>query len=227
LIDRLRVPFLVIALILIALVVLAELGALLLGVGDKPPGFGIAFMGFIDGTLLVTIGLDVLSMLIGSNLEGRIQGIVTLIYSIVVIIGGIISVFLVFQLLLLMLALLLSIPFGTAVYLAVWGNFDTGAANAILGFIMLLKIAFAVCLVLAEQRFLQAKGLVFMVIVSLVANIVVGFLQSFPPGFLASITDAIAAIVMGIVGIILALVLLVFAVIAVVRALALNRNLVG
>lgn len=220
-----RTPFLVIALILIAVVVLVEVGALLLGVGDRPPGYGIAFMGFIDATLLLTISFDVISLLIGSNLEGRIQGCATLIFSIVIIIGGIISVFLVFQLLLLMLALLLAFPFGTAIYLAVFGSFNTGGAAAILGFIMLLKILFAICLVLAEQRFLQAKGLVFMVIVSLVANIVVGFLLGFPPGFLASITDAIAAIVMGIVGIVLAIVLLVFAVIAVLRSLALWQNL--
>lgn len=223
--DRLRAPFLVIALILMALVVLAEVGALFLHFGDQPPGYGIAFMAFIDGTLLLTVSLDVLSLLIGSNLEGRIQGCVTLIFSIVIIIVGIISVFLVFQLLLLMLALLLAVPFGTAVYLAVFGDFNTGGAAAILAFILLLKILFAICLVLAEQRFLQAKGLVFMVIVSLVANIVVGFLQGFPPGFLVSITDAIAAIVMAIVGIILAIVLLVFAAVAVLRSLALWQNL--
>lgn len=224
-IERLRTPFLVVALILMILVVLVEVGSMFFHFGDQPPGYGIAFMAFIDGTLLLTVGLDVLSLLIGSNLEGRVQGCVTLIFSIVIIIVGIISVFLVFGLLLLMLALLLSFPFGTAVYFAVFGDFNTGGAAAILSLIMLLKILFAICLVLAEQRFLQAKGLVLMVIVSLVANIVVGFLQGFPPGFLASITDAIAAIVMAIAGIIFAVVLLVFAVIAVLRSLALWQNL--
>ena len=53
----------------------------------------------------------------------------------------------------------------------------------------------------------------------------VGFLQAFPPGVLVSITDAIAAIVVGIVGIVVAIVLLVFAVIAVLKSLALSRNL--
>jgi len=222
--DRLRVPFLLAALILIFLVVVIETGSLLIHGNDQPPGYGIPYMAFIDGTLLVTVGLMTLSLVIGRNLEGRIQGIVTLIYSIVIIIGGIIAIFVALQLVILMASLLLSF-FGALVYLAVWGDFDRGGAGVILSLIMLLKILFAICLVLAQQRFLQAKGLVVMIILSLVANVIVAFLQAFPPGVLVSITDAIAAIVVGIIGVVLAIVLLVFAVIAVVKSLMLNRNL--
>ena len=226
-VDRLRVPFLVAAIILIGLAVLVEAGSLLLPAHapDQPPGFGILSMALVDGTLFLTVALIGLSLLIGRNLEGRVQGCVTLVFAIVVIIGGIVLVFATFQLLLLMLALLLAVPFGTLAYLALFGSFDRSGAAGLLSFVMLLKIAFAVCLVLAQQRFLQAKGLVVLVILSLVVNIVVGFLQAFPPGVLVSITDAIAAIVVGIVGIVVAIVLLVFAVIAVLKSLALSRNL--
>ena len=223
--DKLRAPFLIAALILIFIVVVIETGSLLIHTNTQPPGYGIPYLAFVDGTLLITVGLVALSLVIGRNLEGRIQGIVTLIFSIVIVIGGIIAIFAAIQLVIFMVALLLAVPFGTAIYAAVYGDFDRGGAGVILSLIMLLKIAFAVCLVLAEQRFLQAKGLVVMVLASLVANVIVSFLQGFPPGLLASITDAIAAIVVGIIGVILAVVLLVFAVIAVVKSAALNRNL--
>ena len=223
--DKLRAPFLIVALILMFVVVVIETGSLLIHGNTQPPGYGIPAMAFVDGTLLVTVGLVTLSLIIGRNLEGRIQGIVTLIFSIVIIIAGIIAIFAAIQLVIFMIALLVSAPFGTAIYFAVYSDFDRGGAGVILSLIMLLKIAFAVCLVLAQQRFLQAKGLVVMVIASLVANVIVAFLHGLPPGFLVSITDVIAAIVMGIIGVILAIVLLVFAVIAVVKSAALNRNL--
>jgi hypothetical protein len=226
-VDRLRTPLLVVALVLIALVVLIEMGTLILDTGSQPPGYGITFMAFIDATLLVTVALVVLSLVIGRNLEGRIQGVITLIYSIVVIIVGIIGIFAVFQLLLFMIALLLSVPFGTIAYLALFGNFDRGGASVILSLVMLLKIAFVVFLVLAQQRFLQAKGLVVLIVLSLVANVIVSFLQGLPPGVLVSITDAIAAIILGIVGVIFAIVLLVFAVVAIVKSAAVTKNLVA
>ena len=55
----------------------------------------------------------------------------------------------------LLISLLLAVPFGTIVYLAIYGFFNRGGASATLSLLMLLKIVFAVCLVVAEQRFLQ------------------------------------------------------------------------
>jgi hypothetical protein len=231
-VERLRTPFLVAAIVLMALVVLIETGSLLApaasrpGVAtDEPPGLGIFSMALVDGMVFLTVALIGLSLIIGRNLEGRVQGCATLIASILVILGGIVFIFKAFGLLLLMVGLLLSFPFGTAVYVAIWGFFNRDGAAALLSLLMLLKIAFAACLVLAEQRFLQAKGLVVLVILSLVVNIVVGFLQALPPGVLVSITDAIAAIVVGIVGVIVAIVFLVFAVIGIVKALMVTRDL--
>jgi hypothetical protein len=83
---------------------------------------------------------------------------------------------------------------------------------------MALKIGFVVCLVLAHQRFLQNKGLVLIVLTSLLANLIISFLHNFAPGILVSITDAIGAIVVGILAVIWAIVLLVFASISIVRA---------
>ena len=65
-----------------------------------------------------------------------------------------------------MVSLLLAPPFGPIAYLALWGGFDTDGATVALGLTMLLKLAFAACLVLAHQRFLQNKGLVVLVLLS-------------------------------------------------------------
>ncbi len=227
--ERLRLPFFVVALVCLALAVLLEVGSLLFvhapNATDKPPGLGIGYMALVDGSLLFTVVLMGLALVLRENLQGRIQGCATLIFSIVIIIAGIVMIFFAIGLLLLMVGLVLAVPFGTIAYLAVWKDFPRGVAAGFLSTIMLLKVVFAVCLPLAEQRFLEMKGLIVMVLLSFVASIVVAFLQGFPPGVLVSITDALAAIVVGIVGVILAVVMLAFAIVAVLRAIQLNRNL--
>ncbi len=149
------------------------------------------------------------------RLQGKVQGVVTLIFSIIVILLGIGLIFGALALLILMISLLLSVPFGTLVYLIVWGFFNTGGASAALALIMALKILFVIALIIAQQRFLQNKGLVLLVLTSLVASIIVSFLHGIVPFFLVSITDAVAAIIVGILAVIWAVVLLVGAIISV------------
>lgn len=226
-IERLRLPFFVAALVCLALAVLLELGTLrFVSSGEgHPPGLGIAYLALVDATVLLTLLLMALPIVIGRDLAGRLQGLISLIFAILVIIGGIIAIFVAVSLLLLMIGLLLAVPFGTIAYFALFGGFDRGRASIFLGLIMLLKVVFAICLPLAQQRFLLMKGLIVLVLLSFVVTIVVGFLQGVVPGVLVSITDAIAAIVVGIVGVILAVVTLVFAIVAVVRALRVNTSL--
>ena len=110
-------------------------------------------------------------------------------------------VFVALTLLLLMIGLLASF-FGAAIYFAVFADFPRDAAAVILGVLLALKVVMAVCLVLAHQRFLQNTGLVILVILSLVLDIVIAFLHDLLPGFLTSITDAVAAIIVAIVAIV-------------------------
>ena len=84
---------------------------------------------------------------------------------------------------------------------------------------MTLKFGFIVCLILAHQRFLQNKGLVLIVLTSLLANLIIGFLHNFVPGPLVSITDAIGAIIVGILAVIWAIVLLIFSIISIIKAI--------
>jgi len=74
------------------------------------------------------------------------------------------------------------------------------------------------CLALAHQRFLQNKGLVFVIIASLLATFIEELLHAWVPGFLVSITDSIDALIVLIPAIILGLVMLISSVISVGKA---------
>jgi len=240
--GRLKVPFFVLAFVAILLVFLVEVGSpLLLGGHDatgglrdqaaavgvplppdadatQPPGAGIPYMALIDVVALFTVSLMGLGLLLPDRLHGRIQGVITLIASIVLIIVSLILLIIAVVLLLTMIALFFAVPFGTIAYLVIWGFFPRGDAAVLLSLLMFLKIVFAVMLVLAQPRFLQNKGLVALIITSLLANVVLAFLQGLVPIILVSIVDEVAAIVFAIVAIIWGIILLIGSIPAIVKA---------
>src|SRR6185503_6551445 len=196
--DSLRTPFFIVAMVLIRLAALGEAGSAaflerqpgsISQLGASPPGWGIPAMALLDGLVLFTVGLMGLSMLLPKGIHAKLQGFATLIVSFLLLLGCIMTGFLIFTLLLLMVGLLLAPIFGTVAYFAIYGHFDTTEAAAVLSVLMLLKLGLAICLVVAHQRFLQNKGLVLIVLTTLLAQIVTSFLHGFPPGFLVSITD--------------------------------------
>lgn len=223
--DRLRRPFFIIAIILILLTVLIEVGSVMMlgnaasGLDRPTPGMGIFYMALVDGLLLYTTLLVGSSLVIPERVQGRVQGIATFIVGLIVLLLAIASIFIAIALVILMVTLLLAIPFGTLVYLAIYGSFETGAAEATLGLLMTLKMAYAVFMIAAHQRFLQNKGLVLLYLTSLLCNIILNFLHGFVPGFLVSITDGIGAIVVTILAILWAIFFLVGSLIAVIKAL--------
>lgn len=127
-------------------------------------------------------------------------------------------------LLLTMIALFFAVPFGTIAYLVIWGFFPRGDAAVPLSLLMFLKIVFAVMLVQAQPRFLQNKGLVALIITSLVANLVLAFLQGLVPIILVSIVDEVAAIVFAVVAIIWGIILLIGSIPAIVAAVRATAN---
>lgn len=234
--DSLRTPFFVVAMILIALTTLGEAGSAaflerqpgpVAALGGSPPGYGIPSMAPLDGLIFFTVGLMGLSMILAKGIHAKLQGIVTLIVSFLLLLGCILLGFLIFALILLMVGLLLAPIFGTAAYFVIYGHFETGEAAAVLSVLMLCKLGFAICLVLAHERFLQNKGLVLIVLTTLLAQIITSFLHGFPPGFLVSITDAIAGLVTVILTAIWTIVFLVGSIISVVKALRVDRDLSG
>lgn len=224
--DKLRKPFLLAAIILSLLVVTIELGTgafpnlmkFLNGPGEGPPGVGIPTMALIDIPLAFTLILFGLGTIVPHPTLARLQGCATLIVGILILLAAIVAVFLALTLLLLMIGLIASF-FGIIVYLAVFGDFARELAGVILGFLLVLKIAIAILLVLAHQRFLQNKGLVLLIVTSLVANVIISFLHGLVPIVVVSVTDVVAAIILAIIAIIWAILLLIGAIISIVRIL--------
>ncbi|MHC4954374.1 MAG: hypothetical protein ACYTGZ_10825 [Planctomycetota bacterium] len=218
----------IVSLILAILFVLVDLGGGMIGstvtegtgVKDAPaPGIGIPAMAILDGLVLLTTVLLVLPMLITDAGYAKVSGILTLIVSFLSLLGAIVVIFVSLALLLLMVALLLAIPFGTIAYFAAYADFNTGGAAAILGLSMTLKICSAIAVVVGNPHALKSKAIVLLFLTSLLGNVILSFLHGFPPGFLVSITDAIGAIIVAILGAIWALILLIGSIPAILKAI--------
>jgi hypothetical protein len=240
--NELRTPFFIVALVLMGLVVLVEVGSpLILGGGsaggalveqsqeldvdvsdvggvDEPPGRGISYLVLVDGILLYTVVLMGVALLIPDRVHARVQGVVTLIGSIILIIVALILAIIAFVELLVMVTLLAAVPFGTIAYLAIWGFFPRGEAAVLLSLLMFLKLAFCAFLVLANQRFLMMKGLMALVLTSLVCTLLIAFLQGLVPIILVSIFDDIGALIVAIIAIIWGIILLILSIPSIVAS---------
>lgn len=190
----------------------------------KPPGLAIPYMALLDGAVFFTMALIGVSLLLRERIHARVQGIATLAFSALVLLTAIGLIRAALAELILRVALFLAAPFGTLVYLANYGFFNRAGALAALGLLMALKLGFAICLVLAHPRFLQNRGLALIIVTSFLGNAVISFLHGIAPGFLVSVTDAIAAIVVAVLAAIWATVLLAGAAISVLKALRLGRT---
>jgi len=188
------------------------------GAGEKPPGWGIPAMALVDGIVVYGLVMLVLPIFISQEFHGRISGLVTLIFSILLLIGAIALVITALIKTFIMVSLLMATPFGTIAYMIIWGFFNRAGATAILSLSMLVKLVFAICLILAHPRFLQSKGLVLMVLTSIVTVLIISFLHGLVPIVLVSITDMVAAIIIGIIAAVWGIVLLVGGIMGLVRA---------
>lgn len=232
--GAMRKPFFIVALVLMVLIVLIETGAsFFVGAEDsggyegfEKPGLGIPYLALLDGLLLFGVGLIGLGLILPDRLQGRVQGILTLVVSFLMLLLSLVMIYAALALLMLMVSLLMAVPFGTAVYFAKFAKFDIGVAAITLSSIMGLKIAFIIFLVLAHERFLEMKSLVFMILTSLLAGVIISFLHGFAPAsFLVSITDDIAAIIIAILAVIWSLILLLGSIPAVIKVLRVDRAL--
>lgn len=223
-----RKPVFVVALIVSGLIVLVELSSIALvrtvstaanSLDVSIAGQGIPSMSILDGLIFYAILVMAIALILPERFQSKIQGIVTIIFAVVLLIACVVRFLVDFQMLLLMVGLLLAVPFGTLAYLAIWGSFHTGTADAALHLIMFLKLAFCVCLVIAQQRFLKNKGLVLIIVTSLVANLLIAFLYGLVPGFLVSILDEVAALVVCVLAAVWIIIYLIGGVISTVTAI--------
>lgn len=186
---------------------------------EPTPGTAIKSLALIDAILIYNLVWMLLSVLVPRGIEGRAQGCITLLLSLFALIGTVLLALAALSLLLLMVALLVAVPFGTIAYLIAWGHFARDAAAATLAIVMFLKIAFLVLLVIAHQRFLQNKGLVFLTGLSLGLTWVIGFVHAFLPIFLVSIGDQAMALVITIIAAFWLLLLLITSLVATIKAI--------
>jgi hypothetical protein len=226
--DSMRKPIFIIALIAIGLTVLVELSSIALisngsssanALNVSVTGQAIPSMAYLDGLIFFAALIIAIALLVPERVQSKVQGIVTVIVSFSLLLGCIVCIFKNLTMLFLMISLLLAVPFGTIVYFAAWAHFDTNTARIALSLIMTLKIVFAVCLVLAQQRFLQNKGLVLIILTSFLENLIIAFLYGLVPGFLVNPVDRIAAIVCGVLGAIWAVIYLIGGIISVVKVI--------
>ncbi|AIZ45122.1 hypothetical protein QR90_08410 [Deinococcus radiopugnans] len=220
--DTLRKPFFLAATLCLLLVVLVEVGQSFQGdAGQARPGFGIPYMALIDGVLLYNIALMGLALIIPERVQGRVQGLVTLILSTALLLGTLVLGLVAFATLSLMLAMVLSF-FGWPVYLVAFGGFDRHGAAITLALLMTFKLAFAVLLVMAHQRFLQNRSLVMLILTSFICGLMLVWLHALVPGVLVSVTDAIGAIVIAVLAFIWGLLLLIGGAVSTVKSIRLR-----
>jgi len=225
--GKVRIPFFVIAAVIMVLVVALELSTLaflrtaVVG-GESVPGLGGPYLALLDGILLFTVIQISLGYFPFKALTARIASIASLVLSFFGVIGSFLLILAAFGFILLMIGLLLAVPFGTIAYLAAYGHFPKNDAVVILSFIMLMKVIFLVMLALAHQGYLKNKGLVFLIGLSLLATWLTSFLIALPPGFLSSITDAVGALITAIIAFIWLILILIMSIVAVVKGLRLR-----
>jgi hypothetical protein len=208
----------VVALLLAALVEAGSAATRALGVTRDAPGIAIIALVAIDIALLLRFALTTFGTLVSGSLQGKIDGLATLIAGILLVLFGITTALAALALLMLMVGLVLAPPFGTAFYMVAFGSFATGAASTLLSLAMLLKLGGMAAFVAWNIHVLCSKSTVLLALTSLLLSAVVSLLHGLVPRFLVSITDAIAAIIIGIVCIVWGIVLAIFGVPAVVRA---------
>lgn len=222
---RLRTgPFLV-AIVLLALVLLAELGiavsAPFLANSQGAVGWGIPALALIDAQLLFTVGLMAAPLIIPESLTGRIQGVATLIAAIILFIAALLTGIAAFVLLNILIALLTALPFGPVIYAGLgFATFPKIAAATTLAFILGGKLGAVAALVVAHQRFLENKGLMLLVATSLLASVVVSFLHGFLPMFLAAVGDLVATLIVVVMALVWAVAGLIQGAIATIKAIA-------
>lgn len=190
----------------------------------NPPGLGIPALLVANGLLLVVTALTTLPLVLGNRVIGSVQGVVSLIAGLIALIGGIVMAVYAFAALIAMVSMFLAAPFGTLAYLAVFGFFPTGTSATLLAVLLVLQVSAAALLVVAHQRFLDNKGLMVLFATAVLLTLVTAILHSVVPGFLVSITDAVAAIIAAIVGAIWGLALVIGGIVSVVKLIVASRG---
>lgn len=229
---RVRAPAFLFALLIMFLVVafeLATLGFLHTAAEEtaevgSPPGLGGAYLALLDGILLLTTIVFGAGHLRPDGLVARTATILWLVVSFLGILGALWLAFVAFQAIMLMLALLMSVPFGTAAYFALFDNFPVDPALKALSFLLVLKLGFVVMLAITDIGYLKNKPLMLMAGLSIGATWLTSFLIAFPPGALATITDSVAALITAIIALVMLVLVLIGSIVGVLKGIRIRTG---
>lgn len=231
--NLVRKPFIVAALFLFATAFAIEAGSRLwveakvngITPANAPrPGLGIPSLAALD--IMVLLSLVVLTLVVvgvSARIVGRVQGIAAVIISFFGLLASLVMLVVTIGALMLMVGLLVATPFGTAVYITLFGDFSRSPAALTLGAVMLMKLIGVFCLFLGSAQIFKSKLTVLLLACSIGLPFLLTFLHGFPPRVLASITDAIGAIITFVVAIVWAIIFLVSGIISIIRNLRLDR----
>ncbi len=186
---------------------------------QTPPGAGIRHLALFDGLLCFALAVVGAGALGSQRATARVQGIVTLVVSFFWLLGALVAAVLAFVQLLVMVGLFVAAPFGTIAYLAIWGFFPVGSAATLLGLLLLLKLVMLGLLLAAQPKFLEVKGLMTLIALSVVLQLVLGLLHGWLPRPVVAIGDQLWALVTAIVALVWALIMLITSIPAVLRAI--------
>lgn len=199
--------------------VLGDTASELAGTEGARPGIGIRSVGLLNLLLAYALVLMILDNVpVWRRLAPKAQGVVTLILTFLGLLAAVLAIFAAIQFLLMMVALLFAPPFGTAAYFALWGRFDTDASRAFLAAVMALQMIGMITVLVVNPTLLKNIWLVLLAGTVLLMTVLLGLLHALPPSFLVSITDAIGAVVAGILTAIWMLFFLIGSLFAIVRA---------
>ncbi len=118
--QSLRTPVFLVAIVLLGMVLLAELGmavaAPVIGRSTGAVGWAIPCLALIDTQLVFTACLMAAPLIFPERVTGRMQGIATFIVALLLVIACFITAIAAFTLLSLLIGLLLAVPFGPVAY---------------------------------------------------------------------------------------------------------------
>ena len=172
------------------------------GAPPDPPGYSLEADGLYLWVVFFSILISLIGMLITKASVHRVGMIISFINSIIVIF---ISIFLIVQAILkliIMFGLLLALPFGPLIYMAIYGAFPKGPVLILGGLGLLCKIVAAVLLWIGGSQMIRIKSATLLLITGFVTFFIIEFGLGFVPVIFCSIADAIIGIIIAIVVII-------------------------
>jgi hypothetical protein len=125
--------------------------------------------------------------------------IASLINSVIVILMSVFLIVKAILKLIIMIGLLLALPFGPLIYLAVYGTFPKGLVLTMGGLGLLCKIVAAVLLWIGANQVIRVKSAALLLLTGFVTFFIIEFVLGFVPSPFASIADAIIGIIIAII----------------------------